>query len=114
MAIYSFASTSNLVKYFRRRYDDQLVQDLKGKCVRHTENLRFLTRCFDEHVVPSDIKQRVHKAKPKNSADIERAFLRDAIEKAMDFVGQARLDYHPLLSSVRVCPLLTVFGFASL
>ena len=105
-AIYSFASTSNLVKYFRRRYEEQLVQDLnrvlrlKGKCVRHTENLRFLTRCFDEHVVPSDIKQRVRKAKPKNSADIERAFLRDAIEKAKDFVGQARLDYHPLLSSV--------------
>ena len=85
IAIYVFASTSNLVKYFRRRYDHGLVRDvnrvlrLKGKCVRINEERRFLRKYFEQHVVPSDIKQRVRKAKPKNAAEIERAFLRDDI-----------------------------------
>ena len=63
IAIYVFASTSNLVKYFRRMYDHGLIQDvnrvlrLKGKCVRINEDRRFLRKCFEQHVVPSDIKQ---------------------------------------------------------
>ena len=89
-AIYCFASTSGLVTYFRRRYDDLLVQDvnrvlrLSGKRVRKRENLKFLRKCLEQHVVPSDIKQRVRKAKPMNPADIEQAFVRDEVEKMKD------------------------------
>ena len=105
-AIYCFASTSSLVTYFRRRYDDLLVQDvnrvlsLSGKHVRNRENLKFLRKCLEQHVVPSDIKQRVRKAKPMNPADIEQAFVRDEVEKMKDYVFCTMKEYRRVLHDV--------------
>ena len=60
------------------------VLRLRGKSVRAPENLGFLRRCVEEHVVPSDIKRRVSKARPKNPVKIEWAFLRDEVCKAVE------------------------------
>ena len=52
-------------------------------------------------MVPSDIKKRVRRAKPKNAVGIERAFLRDEIEKTTEFVGVALMNYRKELRIVR-------------
>ena len=91
-AIYLFASTTNLFKYLRKRYDYQLVHDLnqvitlKGKCVRNEEGISFLKKCLEYHVTPTNVRNRVRKAKPKRPVGIERAFIKDDIEKRKDFL----------------------------
>lgn len=60
-----------------------------------------MKRCLDLHVVPSDIKQRVLRGKPKKPDGIERAFLRDEIEKASEYVDFAKREYRKVLKSVR-------------
>ena len=104
-ALYNFASTSKLITFFRRRYEQLLVQDLnyvlrlKGKYVRATEEIRFLRNCLDQRVTPSDIWRRVRKSKPRNPGDIERAFIRDEIEKNEDVLDEVKRKYRQKLSS---------------
>ena len=104
-ALYNFASTSKLITFFRRRYEQLLVQNLnyvlrlKGKYVRATEEIRFLRNCLDQRVTPSDIWRRVRKSKPRNPGDIERAFIRDEIEKNEDVLDEVKRKYRQKLSS---------------
>ena len=120
--LYAFASTSCLFKYLKVRYSQKLVQDLnyvvrlKGKCVRSKEGIKFLRDCLDFRVVPSSIKTRVKKAKPKHPHSIERAFLRDELEKKEDFSKKVKEEYPrklqqvchslSLMDRLRVCKLL--------
>ena len=109
--LYNFASTSNLFKYLKRRYGHQLVKDLnyvirlKGKCVRSKAGIGFLQDCLHYHVTPSNIKERVLKAKPKHAAGIERAFLRDELEKRRDFFKVVSNEYP--LKLHKVCAQLS-------
>ena len=101
--LYLFASTSNLVKYFRRMYDDQLVRDvnrglrLRSKCVRSRENAQFLKNFLEQYIVLLAIKSRVKlkKGKPKNSCEIERVVIRDEISKSKDPLVNFKAEYHP-------------------
>ena len=109
--VYWFASTSNLFKYLKLRYSHQLVQDLnyvirlKGKCVRSKEGIKFLRDCLDYHVTPSYIKKRVLRTKPKNPGGIEKAFLRDDLEKRRDFFRLVSEEYPWKL--IKVCRQLS-------
>ena len=103
--LYAFASTSHLFNYLRRRYDQHVIQglnqllSLKGQCVRTKESIRFLKRCLEEHVTPKDIKVRVKKSHPKHPGDIEKAFIRDEIEKCVDHLEYVVSEYRRKLSS---------------
>ena len=105
-AIYAFASTSNLIRYFRGRYEHRLVRDLnyvlrlKGKCVRSREEIRFLKECLQQRVVPVVIKSRVRRGKPKEPWDIEKAFLRDEVDKTGDVIERVTGDYRRKLADV--------------
>ena len=105
-ALYNFASTSGLLKYFRRRYDELVVREvnqvlrLKGKCLRTAENVRFLKKCLEQRVSPSFIKVRVRKSRPKDPTQIERAFIRDEVEKSGDLLRIIGYDYRQKLQSV--------------
>ena len=111
--LYKFASTSSLIKFFRRRYEHQLVRDLnhvlglKSKCVRWKEELRFLKGCLEQHVAPSTIKSRVRKGKPKKPHDIERAFIRDEIDKFVELLELNTAEYHR--KCVASCKRLSFF-----
>ena len=102
-AIYAFASTSGLFRYLYGRYEHRLVRDLnhvlrlKSKCVRLREEIRFLKECLVQHVVPSVIRSRVRKGKPKNASVIERAFVYDEVEKVNDILERVKNDYRGML-----------------
>ena len=120
-ALYLFSSTSNLFKYFRRRYDQQLVREanyalrLKSKCVRTKEDIRFIKECLARHVTPSDIAARVKRDKPKNPSGIERAFMRDELDKLTDVFSGARVDFLEKLAGVcRRLSLIDRIRFAKL
>ena len=120
-AIYLFASTTNLFKYLRKRYDYQLVHDLnqvitlKGKCVRNEEGISFLKKCLEYHVTPTNVRNRVRKAKPKRPVGIERAFIKDDIEKRKDFLEKVRGEYSGKLSrSLNKLSFLDRIRFAKL
>ena len=104
--LYAFASHVNLFVYFKRRYDHRLVQDLnhllrlKGKCVRTRESIKFLRKCLDAYVAPTQIKERVRKAKPRNPRSIERAFIRDENLKSEDFLQYVTAEYRRKLPTV--------------
>ena len=108
--LYQFASTSNLFKYLRRRYDHQLVRDLnhlirlKGKWVRNRQGIQFLGKCLEHRLTPVNIRQRVSKVKPKNPYTIERAFIRDEIEKKQDFLKHVVAEFN---AKFRICKKLT-------
>ena len=122
LALYHFASTVNLFKYLRQRYDYELVQDLnhllnlKGKCVRNREGVLFLQKCLFHHLAPANIRDRVRKGKPRNPAAIERAFIRDDMAKRQEFFNLALEQYRmklpricrklSFLDKVRFCKLL--------
>lgn len=104
--IYQFASTRNLFVYFRRRYSHQIldklnrVLKLKGKTIRLAGNVTFLKDCLKAYVAPSGIRHRVRKANPKRPWSIERAFLRDDINKELDCLEQTNDDYYRNLTNV--------------
>ena len=101
--LYQLASTRNLIKYLKRRYSHQIVQNLnavlklKGKHVRAVENVAFLEKCLEFFVVPLYISRRVKKTKAKRSWPIERALLRDEINQHKDLIGITRQNYHQAL-----------------
>ena len=111
--LYKFASTTNLFKYLRKRYDQQLVHELnhliklKGKRVRSKEGIRFLRDCLSHRVAPVHIKERVRKAKPKNPGGIERVFVRDELEKKQDFLKRVTEEYKSKLC--HACKSLSFF-----
>ena len=100
VALYAFASFSHLFVYLKRRYGHSTVHDLNrllklnGKRVRVREHIAYLRKCLESFVTPPHIKHRVIKTKPKHSWAIERAFLRDEIDKNMDFLQQTTNEYH--------------------
>ena len=102
--LYAFASTTCLLKYLRKRHDHQVVQKLnrllklKGQCTRTVENITFLRNCLESFVTPLYIKRRVSKAKPKSPWAIERAFLRDDINKYQDGLDRTIDNYHSALA----------------
>ena len=118
--IYAFASTSSLFKYLRRRYDHLVVHELnrllrlKGHYVRTVEQIAFLRNCLAAYVTPLHIKKRVQKAKPKHPFGIERAFLRDELNKYQDFLNQAVNDYRLTLPVIRRLSLLDRLRFCKL
>ena len=84
-----------------------MVQDLnriirlKGRCIRATENVAFLRKCLEAYVTPFHIRKRVQKAKPKHPWAIERAFLRDELNKHQDDLEKAIEDYKRTLPTIR-------------
>ena len=77
----------------------------------------FLKDCLEAFVTPSAIRHRVRKTNPKRPWTIERAFLRDDINKELDYLEQTNDDFHRTLTNVlkqlstfdqfRFCKLLT-------
>ena len=102
VSLYTFASPSNIFKYFQRRYDDWLIRrlnqalKLKGRHIRAVENIRFLRKCLTWYVTPVWIRRRVRATRPKAPTGIERAFVKDEINKEQDVTTAAFRDYRQL------------------
>ena len=106
VSLYKFASPTNLFKYFRRRYDKQIVQELnkvlklKGRCIRAAENVSFLRKCLRWYVAPRHISRRVRRCRPKAPWGIERAFMKDEINKERDILEYSAREYRQKLAYV--------------
>lgn len=106
-ALYAFASSSNIFKYFQRRYDSQLISQLnkvlklKGRHVRAKENVRFLSKCLTWYVTPVRIRKQVRKTRPKSAAGIERAFIKDDINKEMEAYRNSTAGYRRMLVKIK-------------
>ena len=115
LALYTFASPSNLFIYLKRQYSQQVIHELnlalklKGKCIRAEENIRFLRKCLTWYVTPTRIRQRVRAARPKAPVGIERAFIKDEINKDTDLYKFASCEYRSAL--VRIGRKLSFFDW---
>ena len=103
VSLHSFASPSNLFKYYKRRYSDQLIHDLnrvlnlKARCVRAEENIRFLRKCLAWFVTPTSIQRRVRATRPKSPSGIERAFIKDELSRDGDILKLSLVEYRRTL-----------------
>ena len=106
LALLIFASPNNLFKYLQRRYESGLIRELnevlrlKGRAVRAGENINFLSKCLTWYVTPVWIRRRVRVTRPKAPTGIERAFIKDEINKERDILNSSRRKYRELLSKV--------------
>ena len=106
VSLYAFASPANIFKYFQRRYERQLICQLnqalkrKGRHIRAKENIRFLRKCLTWYVTPVWIRRRVRATRPKAPTGIERAFVKDEINKEQDVAQSASWDYRRLLVKI--------------
>ena len=123
LALYKFASTSKLFIYFNARYSQHLIRELnrllrlRAKLTRTLANIAFLKNCLESYVTPPHIVKRVQRAKPKHPVAIERAFLKDELDKHQDCLQWTNEDYYRIFPSVfrqlssfdklRFCKLLT-------
>ena len=90
---------------------------LRAKLTRTRENIAFLKNCLEWHVTPLDIVKRVRRARPRHPWAIERAFLKDELDKLQDCLQWTNEDYHRIFPNVcgqlscfdklRFCKLLT-------
>ena len=107
VSLYAFASPANIFKYFQRRYERQLICQLnqalklKGRHIRAKENIRFLRKCLTWYVTPVWIRRRVRATRPKAPTGIERAFVKDEINKEQDVTTAALRDYRQLLVNIK-------------
>ena len=82
-----FLSPNHLFKYFKRRYSSDQIAclnqtlSLRGKLNSVSLNLCFLRKCSLFGVAPKRIQSRVRKAKVYHSLKIEKAFLKDEIDR---------------------------------
>ena len=82
---------------------------LEGKCIRAQENIRFLSKCLTWYVTPTRIRQRVRAARPKAPVGIERAFIKDEINKDKDLLRFSSSEYRASL--VRINGKLSFFDW---
>ena len=91
-----FLSPKKLFNYLKWRYSDAQIATLnkalglRGKLNGIVHNVAFLCRCLSNGVAPKAIQARVRKARVYHSLEIEKAFLRDEIEKSQRRVDDAR------------------------
>ena len=84
-----FLSPNHLFKYFKRRYSSDQIAclnqtlSLRGKLNSVSLNLCFLRKCSLFGVAPKRIQSRVRKAKVYHSLKIEKAFLKDEIDRSV-------------------------------
>ena len=87
VALYQAASTSKLFIYFSARYSQHLIRDLnrllrlRAKLTQTRENIAFLKSCLEYYVTPPHIVKRVQRAKPRHPWAIERAFVKDELDR---------------------------------
>ena len=80
--------TLKLFIFLKRRYSsvqiDQLneVCRLRGKRIILSESNLFLRRCLDNSVLPRDVYRKVKRVRPRFSASIGRAFVKNDISEA--------------------------------
>ena len=121
ISILMFLSPNRLFKYFKRRYSrDQTaclngILKVRGRLKNVVLNVVYLRQCLLFGVAPKGIQARVKKAKVHHSLKIEKAFLKDEIERCEqsmtclrgDFlqrlrVAQEFLSYHDYIRFARM------------
>ena len=86
LCILAFLPHHRLFKYFKLRHNAvqlSLLNDVvrtRGRLNSVTYNIRFLRKCLENSVAPRRI-HRVKKSKVYHSALVERAFVKDELEK---------------------------------
>ena len=107
IAIFKFCTTNQLFKYFRKRYSDQQINILnklvrvRGRVRALTSSTAFLKACISQRTLPKFIQFRIEKSHAKHSPTIERAFMKDNIEKNRSLVVTLRKECHMLWQEVR-------------
>ena len=96
LGILAFLSQRHLFKHFRKRLSDAQLGVLE-KVVRSRSrfssvlcNVKLLEDCLQNSVAPKGIQRRVKKSKVYHSARIERAFVKDELEKSKRTLSEAR------------------------
>ena len=74
---------------------------MKGRNVRAEENVSFLRKCLTWYVTPAWIRRRVRATRPKAPAGIERAFVKDEINKEQDRAKETSRKYRRALTRVK-------------
>ena len=98
-AILKFLSPNCLFKYFKRRYSRNQIASLNEMLSLHKKlnsvllNLVFLCQCLLCGVAPKRIQDRVKKAKVYHSLKIEKAFLKDEIERCQQCLDDLRIKF---------------------
>ena len=87
LGIICFLPHCRLFNYLKSRHTDiqrVLLNDVvraRGRLNSIACNTRFLQNCLEHSVAPRSLQRRVKKSKMYHSAVIERAFVKDELEK---------------------------------
>ena len=107
LGILALLSQRHLFKHFRKRLSDVQLGVLE-KVVRSRSrfssvlcNVKLLEDCLQNSVAPKGIQRRVKKSKVYHSARIERAFVKDELEKSKRTLSEARQEFHRLYRQAR-------------
>ena len=83
-------STRKLFTFFKQRYSRSQIEELNSTCqcrgqrIIISERILFLRKCLDNSVLPRDIYEKVKKLRPRFSASIGRAFIKNDIVEEQD------------------------------
>ena len=106
-AILKFCTINQLFKYFRKRYSDQQLKILiklvktRGKLRSLQSLISFFKAAISQGVVPKWIHARIDKSRARHTPSMERAFMRDEIEKKRSLIKMQKRN-----KILRVFPLV--------
>ena len=107
VSVLNFLPHRRLFKYFKSRYSRvQLIRlndvvRTRGRLNSVLYNNTFLQNCLDYAVAPRAIQRRVSKSKFHHSAAIERAFVKDELEKSRLALLRVRSRFQQLYQQTR-------------
>ena len=115
LSIIGFLSQRRIFKYLKSRYSGvQLVLlnnviRARGRYNSVLYNVKFLQNCLKNSVAPKGIQRRVRKSRVHHSAVIERAFIRDELEKSRLVEIRTRDKFRRLYKQAK--SILNVYDF---
>ena len=107
LGVITFLSHRRLFKYFKTRHSCVQLAVLnnavraRGRLNSLLYNVDFLKKCLENSVAPRGIQRRVKKSKVYHSAVIERAFVRDELEKSRVAVIRAKINFQRIHKQTR-------------
>lgn len=123
-AILKFCTATQLFMYFRQRYTKQQIAVLndvvrtRGKIRTYRRSSAFLQKCICERVAPQFIIDRLERSRARHSPDMERAFLKDEIDRLADqsrklrrayqIHWRAARDFLSFFDMIRFCKYLSI------
>ena len=92
-------STLKLFTFFKRRYASSQIGELNSACrwrgqrIIISERILFLKSCLDNSVLPRDVYKKVKELRPRFSASIGRAFIKNDISREQEKLQRISGEY---------------------